>query len=62
MIFKFLLALALLAVSTRAIGIPLSPMVSRCMIAYTDDNYETLKLDVKLPTLPEQVNGEAYQI
>jgi hypothetical protein len=62
MILKFLFTLALLAVSTSAIGIPLSPMVSRCMIAYTDDNYETLKLDVKLPTLPEQVNGEAYQI
>jgi hypothetical protein len=62
MILKFLFTVALLAVSTSTIGIPLSPMVSRCMIAYTDDNYETLKLDVKLPTLPEQVNGEAYQI
>jgi hypothetical protein len=32
------------------------------MIAYTDDNYETLKLDVKFPRLPDQVNGELYQI
>jgi hypothetical protein len=23
----------------NSIGIPLNPMVSRCMIAYTDDNF-----------------------
>lgn len=37
-------------------------MIGRCMVAYTDDNYETLKLDVKFPALPDQVNGEVYQI
>lgn len=37
-------------------------MISRCMVAYTDDNYETLKLDVKFPVLPDQINGEVYQI
>lgn len=47
---------------TISIGIPLNPMISRCMIAYTDDNYETLKLDIKFPVLPDQVNGEVYQI
>jgi len=45
-----------------SIGVPLSPMISRCMVAYTDDNYETLKLDVKFPVLPDQINGEVYQI
>lgn len=45
-----------------SIGVPLNPMINRCMIAYTDDNYETLKLDVKFPELPDQVNGEVYQI
>jgi len=40
-----------------SIGVPLNPMINRCMIAYTDDNYETLKLDVKFPELPNQVNG-----
>lgn len=57
MINKVLISLALLAIYGTAIGIPLSPMIQRCMIAYTDDNYETMKLDVKLPALPDQVNG-----
>lgn len=54
--------LALLLVYATSIGIPLNPMISRCMIAYTDDNYETLKLDIKFPVLPNQVAGEVYQI
>lgn len=62
MILNFLILLAFIIDTARTIGIPLSPMITRCMIAYTDDNYETLKLDVKLPALPDQVNGEAYQI
>lgn len=54
---KVLISFALLIMYASTIGIPLSPMIQRCMIAYTDDNYETLKLDVKLPALPEQING-----
>lgn len=53
---------ASIMVTTFSIGIPLNPMISRCMIAYTDDNYQTLKLDIKFPVLPDQVNGEVYQI
>jgi hypothetical protein len=45
-----------------SIGIPLNPMQTRCMMAYTDDNYETLKLDVMFPGLPEQGSHEVYQI
>lgn len=53
--------LGILAVAA-GIGVPLTPMVSRCMVAYTDDSYETLKLDVKFPPIPNQVEGEVYQI
>lgn len=58
----FILVVCILVAHVSTIGIPLNPMVSRCMIAYTDDNYETLKLDIKFPALPDQVNGEVYQI
>lgn len=57
-----LISFFLLICYSLSIGVPLNPMISRCMIAYTDDNYETLKLDVKFPELPNQVNGEVYQI
>ena len=30
---------ALVVAAIHSIGIPLNPMISRCMIAYTDDNY-----------------------
>ncbi len=33
------LIFASLVVYTASIGVPLNPMISRCMIAYTDDNY-----------------------
>lgn len=59
---KILLSTLLLLSLANSIGIPLNPLISRCMIAYTDDNYETLKLDVRFPVLPDQVNGEVYQI
>lgn len=52
-----LISLILLVTYALSIGIPLNPMVARCMIAYTDDDYETLKLDVKFPELPNQING-----
>lgn len=52
-----LISFFLLICYSLSIGVPLNPMISRCMIAYTDDNYETLKLDVKFPELPNQVNG-----
>jgi hypothetical protein len=57
-----ILILGALVLAASPIGIPLNPMQTRCMIAYTDDNYETLKLDVKFPKLPDQVSGEVYQI
>lgn len=57
MIFKLTFLIAILFVYSNSIGIPLNPMIQRCMIAYTDDNYETLKLDVNFPALPNQVNG-----
>lgn len=56
------LLFTVLIISTTSIGVPLNPMIGRCMIAYTDDNYETLKLDIKFPALPDQVAGEVYQI
>jgi hypothetical protein len=59
---KEAIILTLLIFSISSIGIPLNPMQPRCMIAYTDDNYETLKLDVKFPVIPDQINTEAYQI
>lgn len=57
MVFKLTFLIAILFVYSNSIGIPLNPMIQRCMIAYTDDNYETLKLDVNFPALPNQVNG-----
>jgi hypothetical protein len=56
------LLFTILIISSTSIGVPLNPMIGRCMIAYTDDNYETLKLDIKFPALPDQVAGEVYQI
>jgi len=49
---RVLLGLAMLCAAINCIGIPLNPMVNRCMIAYTSDKYETLKLDIKFPALP----------
>lgn len=57
-----ILILALLATQIYSIGIPIYPMNPRCLIAYTDDQLETLKLDINFPQLPNQVNGEMYQI
>jgi hypothetical protein len=57
-----ILIIASLTLLGSPIGIPLNPMQTRCMIAYTDDNYETLKLDVKFPPLPDQTSNEVYQI
>lgn len=57
----FAIVLSLLGTAV-SIGLPLTGTQPRCMIAYTDDAYETLKLDVSFPELPGQVNGEVYQI
>jgi len=42
---------------TIQIGIPLFPHIKRCMVAYTDDNYETLKLDIQFPKLEDQLES-----
>lgn len=52
-----LLITALLVATAASLGLPLVDSNPRCMIAYTDDPSETLKLDVYFPMLPNQVNG-----
>ena len=37
-------------------------MQPRCMIGYTYDEDENLKMDVTLPPIPDQKQGENYQI
>ena len=39
----------MLVASAVGIGLPLVDNSPRCMIVYTDDEYETLKLDVIFP-------------
>ena len=62
MIFKHVILITLLLAITNSISIPLSPMQPRCMIGYTYDEDENLKMDVTLPPLPDQKQGENYQI
>ena len=52
----------LMVSSVVSISIPLSPMQQRCMIGYTYDEDENLKMDVNLPPIPDQKAGENYQI
>ena len=59
---KVLGIIMLLVIGSLSIGLPLIDNSQRCMIIYTDDESETLKLDVIFPELPGQVNGEIYQI
>ena len=51
-----------LIIGSLSIGLPLIDNNQRCTIVYTDDESETLKLDVIFPELPGQVNGEVFQI
>ena len=62
MTFKHVLYITLIVAITHSISIPLSPMQPRCMIGYTYDEDENLKMDVTLPLLPDQKQGENYQI
>ena len=57
-----LILLALLCASACTVGIPLTYRLPRCMMAYTDEQLETLKLEISFPTLPEQREEEFYHI
>ena len=61
MIAKTLL-LCLIISQIYCVGVPLMTRKSRCMMAYTDEALETLKLDIHFPPLPDQTDGEQYQV
>lgn len=62
MLFKNIILFSSVLWIVCNISIPLSPMQSRCMIGYTYDEDENLKMDVTLPPIPEQKPNESYQI
>ena len=57
-----ILILCLIISQIYCVGVPLMTRKSRCMMAYTDEELETLKLDIYFPPLPNQVEGEQYQV
>ena len=48
-IMKEAVVAIMMVASIMCIGLPLVDNLPRCMIVYTDDEFETLKLDVIFP-------------
>jgi hypothetical protein len=57
-----LVLLALAFVCVVSIKIPCLPKRPRCMIVYSVGEAETVKVDIKLPVLPQQQSDEHYVI
>jgi len=58
---KLLIAL-LLTISTFSIGIPIRRYEMKCMIVYTVGESESVKINAKLPPIPNQQQDEFYEI
>jgi hypothetical protein len=56
----FGLLFVIFVINVTCITIPINRFKSRCMIIYSSDENENIKLDLKLPPIKEQTSQEYY--
>lgn len=57
---KILVALLLLAATSLALDVAIHSMDYRCMVVYSVNAEDHLKIDIKFPKLHEQISNKSF--